>query len=113
MSSKAPVPNPAASGTCPDWPAWVRNRRHVAGASRQTRLGRPHGFARFQDAEAVLAKTFVDYNEDRIHYALDYLTPSEFVCKLDGGNKWGRIHSEKSAESGIKNRGPDQWAGPR
>ena len=71
----------------------------------------PHGFARFQDAEAVLAKTFVDYNEDRIHYALDYLTPSEFVCKLDGGNKWGRIHSEKSAESGIKNRGPDQWRG--
>ena len=37
MSSRAPVPNPAASGTCPDWPAWVRNRRHVAGASRQTR----------------------------------------------------------------------------
>ena len=47
----------------------------------------PHGFARFQDAEVVLAKAFVDYNEDRIHYALDYLTPSEFVCKLDGRNK--------------------------
>ena len=49
MSSKAPVPNPAASGTCPDWPAWVRNRLHVAGASRQTRPGQPaakkHGTA--------------------------------------------------------------------
>ena len=49
MPGRAPVPNPAASGTCPDWPAWVRNRRHVVGASRQTRLGQPaakrHGTA--------------------------------------------------------------------
>ena len=47
----------------------------------------PHDFASFQDAEVVLAKAFVDYNEDGIHYALGYVTPSEFVCKLDGGNK--------------------------
>ena len=47
----------------------------------------PHDFARFQDAEIVLAKAFVDYNEDRIHSALGYITPSEFVCKLEGGNK--------------------------
>ena len=47
----------------------------------------PHDFARFQDAEVVLAKAFVDYNEDRIHSALGYITPSEFVCKLEGGNK--------------------------
>ena len=47
----------------------------------------PHDFARFQDAEVVLAKAFVDYNEDRIHSALGYVTPSEFVCKLEGGNK--------------------------
>ena len=40
-----------------------------------------------QDAEVVLAKAFVDYNEDRIHSALGYITLSEFVCKLEGGNK--------------------------
>ena len=142
MSSKAPVPNPAASGTCPDWPAWVRNRRHVAGASRQTRLGLgirhefvwkhtpeqnghaesfhvtlkrehvwPHGFARFQDAEVVLAKTFVGYNEDRIHYALDYLHLASLSANWMAGINEGRIHSEKSAESGIKNRGPDHNRG--
>ena len=48
---------------------------------------RPHEFARFQDAEVVLAKAFVDYNKDRIHSALGYLTPNEFVLKLEGGNK--------------------------
>ena len=47
----------------------------------------PHEFARFQDAEVVLAKAFVDYNKDRIHSALGYLTPNEFVLKLEGGNK--------------------------
>ena len=47
----------------------------------------PHKFARFQDAEIVLAKAFVDYNKDRIHSALGYLTPNEFILKLEGGNK--------------------------
>ena len=47
----------------------------------------PHEFARFQNAEIVLAKVFVDYNKDRIHSALEYPTPNEFVLKLDGGNK--------------------------
>ena len=47
----------------------------------------PHEFTRFQDAEIVLAKAFVDYNKDRIHSALGYLTPNEFVLKLESGNK--------------------------
>ena len=47
----------------------------------------PHDFARFQDAEVVLAKAPVDYNEDKIYSALDYITPNELVCKLEGGNK--------------------------
>ena len=55
----------------------------------------PHGFARFQDAGVVLAKAFVDYNEDRITLALGHITPSEFVCKLRVGINEGRIHSEK------------------
>ena len=47
----------------------------------------PHEFARFQDAEVILAKAFVDYNKNIIHSALGYLTPSEFVLKLEGKNK--------------------------
>ena len=47
----------------------------------------PHEFARFQDAEVVLAKAFVDYNKNIIHSALGYLTPNEFVLKLEGENK--------------------------
>ena len=47
----------------------------------------PHGFARFQDAEIVLTKAFVDCNKDRIHFASGYLTPNEFVLKLEGKNK--------------------------
>ena len=47
----------------------------------------PHEFARFQDAEVVLAKAFEDYNKDRIHSALGYLTPDEFIGKMEVGNK--------------------------
>ena len=47
----------------------------------------PHEFARFQDAEVVLAKAFVDYNKNIIYFALGYLTPNEFVLKLEDGNK--------------------------
>ena len=47
----------------------------------------PHEFARFQDAEVVLAKAFADYNKGRIHSASGYITPNEFVLKLEGGNK--------------------------
>ena len=71
----------------------------------------PHDFARFQDAEAVLTKALVDY-KGRIHSVLGHITPSEFVCKLDGGNKWGTDSFGKSAESGIKNRGPDHDCAP-
>ena len=37
--------------------------------------------------EVVLTKAFVDYNKDRIHSALGYLTPNEFVLKLEWKNK--------------------------
>ena len=47
----------------------------------------PHEFARFQDAEVILAKAFAGYNKDRIHSALGYITPNEFVLKLEGKNK--------------------------
>ena len=47
----------------------------------------PHEFVRFQDAEVVLARAFADYNSDRIHSALGYVTPNEFARKTEGGNK--------------------------
>lgn len=42
----------------------------------------PHDFAMFQDAEVILAAAFTDYNGDRIHSALGYLTPDEFIQKI-------------------------------
>ena len=46
-----------------------------------------HEFARFQDAEVVLARAFADYNNDRIHSALGYVAPNEFARKVEGRNK--------------------------
>ena len=39
----------------------------------------PHEFANYQQAEMVLEKTRADYNGSRIHSALGYLTPDEFM----------------------------------
>ena len=47
----------------------------------------PHEFVRFQDAEVVLARAFADYNKDRIHSALGYVTPNKFACEAENGNK--------------------------
>ena len=47
----------------------------------------PHEFARLQDAEVILARAFADYNGDRIHSALGYVTPNEYAHRREGGNK--------------------------
>jgi transposase InsO family protein len=39
----------------------------------------PHEFANYQEAEIVLAKACADYNGSRIHSALGYFTPDEFM----------------------------------
>ena len=39
----------------------------------------PHEFANYQEAEVVLQKARADYNSSRIHSALGYLTPDEFL----------------------------------
>lgn len=39
----------------------------------------PHEFANYQESEIVLAKARADYNSERIHSALGYLTPDEFM----------------------------------
>ena len=35
----------------------------------------------------VLARAFADYNDDRIHSALEYVTPNEFAREAEDGNK--------------------------
>ena len=43
----------------------------------------PREFESYQDAEAALVEAFEDYNNDRIHSALGYLTPTEFATKWE------------------------------
>ena len=38
-------------------------------------------FQNYQEAESVIRDAFVDYNQNRIHSALGYLTPYEFISK--------------------------------
>lgn len=47
----------------------------------------PHEFASYQDAERVLAEAFVDYNTQRIHSAIGYVTPAEFAAQWEMINR--------------------------
>ena len=38
-----------------------------------------HDFANYQQAEKVLAEAFADYNTERIHSSIGYMTPTEFA----------------------------------
>jgi putative transposase len=41
----------------------------------------PYDFNTYQEAEIAIRDAFVDYNRDRIHSSLGYLTPYEFISK--------------------------------
>ena len=56
------------------------------GTPRKERA-RPHDFARFQNAEVILARALADCNGNRIHSARGCLTPGGLACELGGGNK--------------------------
>ena len=43
----------------------------------------PHDFANYQEAEAVIAEAFRDYNQDRLHSALRYVPPKEFLTSWE------------------------------
>ena len=68
----------------------------------------PQEFARFQDAEVVLARAFADYNNNRIHSALRYVAPMSLLAKWRLGINEGQNHSEKDAKNGTKTMGSDQ-----
>jgi putative transposase len=46
-------------------------------------------FQNYQEAESAIKDAFVDYNQNRIHSSLEYLTPYEFI------SKWKMQHEEK------------------
>ena len=46
-----------------------------------------HEFASYQEAEKILADAFADYNLERIHSAIRYMTPVEFASQWGMKNK--------------------------
>ena len=48
---------------------------------------RPHDLANYQQAEAVMAETFRDYNRNRLHSALKYVPPDEFLASWEAAHK--------------------------
>ena len=47
----------------------------------------PHEFASYQEAARVLEDAFVDYNSERIHSSIGYLTPDEFAAQWRAKDK--------------------------
>lgn len=45
-----------------------------------------HDFQTFQEADLVICKFFHDYNWNRPHSSLKYMTPKEFYAMINGGN---------------------------
>lgn len=57
----------------------------IRSASKVVRASRPREFGSHQEAEAAVGEAFTDYNRDRIHSALDYMTPYEYLDEWKGG----------------------------
>jgi putative transposase len=57
----------------------------------------PNDFQNYQEAESAIRDAFLDYNQNRIHSALRYLTPYEFV------SKWKMQQEEKEKVINIGN----------
>ena len=47
----------------------------------------PHDFASYQEAEAVIAAAFRDYNQARPHSALKYVPPDEFMATWEAEHR--------------------------
>ena len=68
----------------------------------------PHEFARFQDAEVILARAFADSTGTGYTRRWDTSPPTNMPTGGRVGINESRNHSEISAKSGNKKRGPDQ-----
>ena len=47
----------------------------------------PHDFANYQEAEAIISEAFRDYNQARLHSALKYVPPDEFLTTWEAEHK--------------------------
>ena len=47
----------------------------------------PHEFANYQEAERIIAEALADYNKERIHSSIGYMTPAEFAELWEMTNK--------------------------
>ena len=47
----------------------------------------PHDFSNYQEAEAVISEAFRDYNRSRLHSALKYVPPDEFLASWEAKQK--------------------------
>lgn len=47
----------------------------------------PHDFANYQQAEAVITEAFRDYNRNRLHSAVQYVPPDEFLASWEARYK--------------------------
>ena len=56
----------------------------------------PYDFRTYQEAELVIRDAVVDYNRDRIHSSLGYLTPYEFI------SKWKPEHPRETEEVAVE-----------
>ena len=68
----------------------------------------PHGFAKFQNADVVLARAFADYNGDRIRSAGGMPPLMSLPAKRRMKINEELNHSKKDAKNGTTTRGPDQ-----
>jgi transposase InsO family protein len=61
----------------------------------------PNDFQNYQEAESAIRDVFLDYNQNRIHSALRYLTPYEFI------SKW-KMQQEEEKEKKVINIGNEK-----
>ena len=48
-----------------------------------------HDFSNYQEAEAVISEAFLNYNCSKMHSALKYVPPDEFLASWEAKHKWG------------------------
>ena len=71
------------------WKSTPQQNGHIEsfhGSLKQEYI-RPHDFANYPQAEAVIAAAFGDYNRARLHSALKYVPPEEFHTSWEAEHK--------------------------